>query len=32
MLQNDNDDFTKENINKYNLNWSQIPDHSYREY
>ena len=24
------DDVTKENINKHNPNWSQIPDHSYR--
>ena len=24
------DDVTKENIKKYNLNWSQIPNHPYR--
>ena len=24
------DDVTKENINKHNLNWPQIPNHSYR--
>ena len=23
------DDVTKENINKHNLNWPQIPNHSY---
>ena len=24
------DDVTKENIKQHNLNWPQIPDHSYR--
>ena len=24
------DSVTKENINKHNLNWPRIPDHSYR--
>ena len=24
------DYFTKENIEQYNTNWSQIPDHPYR--
>ena len=26
----DFDNFTKENIKKHNLNWPQIPDHTYR--
>ena len=26
------DNNTKENIDKHNLNWSQIPDHSYKQY
>ena len=30
MLKLNFDDVVKENIKKYNPNWPQIPDHSYR--